>query len=84
MATWMPFYYHSPDDGAKVDPAKAFVMSNPATGEFTAPGAKTSEFVQSLALQIPDFAFTVEVDILGNHRVTVHFKGADVTVDAMA
>lgn len=42
---------------------------------------ETIALAQQLMLQIPDFSWTIEVDILGRHRITVHFKGAEVSVD---
>lgn len=42
---------------------------------------ETLELAHSLALQIPEFDWTIEVDVLGSHRVTVHFKGASVSLD---
>lgn len=41
----------------------------------------TLELAHSLALQIPEFDWTIEVDVLGSHRITVHFKGASVSLD---
>lgn len=43
----------------------------------------TLELARTLMLQVPEFSWTIEVDLLGRHRVTVHFKGAEIGIDAM-
>lgn len=42
---------------------------------------ETLKLAQQLMLQVPEFSWTIEVDILGRHRVTIHFKGAGVSID---
>lgn len=34
-----------------------------------------------LVLQLPAFDWTIEVDVFGTHRITVHFKGGSIDVD---
>lgn len=55
--------------------ARAISTVHPAVSD------QTIALAQQLMLQVPDFSWTIEVDILGRHRVTVHFKGAEVSID---
>lgn len=43
--------------------------------------AETLALANSLLLQLPGFDWTIEVDILGRHRVTVHFEGGTIAID---
>lgn len=40
----------------------------------------TLDLAERLALEIPAFEWTIEVDILGRHRITIRFKGATIDV----
>lgn len=51
--------------------------SGPAAGM----SQETYDLAQSLMLHVPEFEWTIEVDVLGSHRVTLHFKGAEISVD---
>lgn len=42
---------------------------------------ETEQLCQSLMLQLPGIDWTVEVDLFGQHRVTLHFKGLDIQID---
>ena len=42
---------------------------------------ETARAVEALILSIPGFDVTVEVDIAGKHRITVHFQGASISID---
>lgn len=35
-----------------------------------------------LTFHVPEFSWTFEVDVFGGYRITVHFKGAEINVDA--
>jgi len=41
----------------------------------------TADLVQGLLFNIPDLTWTIEVDLMGHHRVTIHFKGMEIGVD---
>lgn len=36
---------------------------------------------RNLIFTVPDVSFTFEVDIMGRHRITVHFGGETLAVD---
>lgn len=36
---------------------------------------------EQLTFSLPAVDWTIEVDLFGNHRITVHFKGAEISVD---
>lgn len=48
---------------------------------FTALPAETIGLAQKLALELPAADWTIEVDVLGRHRITIHFKGIGVSID---
>ena len=80
---WQAVYHHVPSGKATGN-----TENEPEARTFVGPMAKavddpTAKLVEDLIFTIPDVEFTVEVNILGLHRVTVHFKGADISIDAM-
>ena len=81
MATWMAAYN---SESQRRTAAAGSAMKSPAADISITPGhdvSKTADLVQQLRLDIPEFQFTVEVDLFGNHRVTVHFKGGQIAID---
>ena len=46
-------------------------------------GPETLALAQDLMVSIPEFDWSIEVDLLGMHRITVHFKGLDISTSAM-
>lgn len=36
---------------------------------------------QSLVLNLPSIDWVIEVDVFGQHRVVIHFKGAEIDID---
>ena len=81
MAKYTPVYTHEPNSTPPVGHT-AILANHPAYAALPMEASQdAAAAISALALQIPDLAFTFEVDILGNHRITVHFKGADITVD---
>lgn len=63
------------DDGAPLG-AAAFV---PAAA---AKRSETLELARALTFSIPGATWVIEVDLLGHHRVTLYFKGLDISIDA--
>ncbi len=39
------------------------------------------DVAEQLTLQLPGIDWTIEVDLLGHHRITIHFEGLSVAVD---
>lgn len=44
-----------------------------------APEARAA--AETLVLNVPGATFTFEVDLLGTHRITIHFAGGSIGVD---
>lgn len=44
--------------------------------------AEAMQIAQSLALSIPAATWNIEVDLLGHWRITVYFKGIDISASA--
>lgn len=42
---------------------------------------ETLELAHRLTFDIPGATWTIEVDFLGHHRVTIHFEGASISLD---
>lgn len=42
---------------------------------------ETVDAAAALRVQLPDFDWTIEVDALGHHRITVHLSGNSISVD---
>lgn len=42
---------------------------------------ETLDIAHWLILNVPALDWTIEVDILGRHRITIHFKGGSISVD---
>lgn len=43
---------------------------------------ETDNLARNLVLTLPALDWTIEVDIAGVHRITVHFKGMDISLDS--
>lgn len=39
------------------------------------------DLAQKLLLDLPGVDWTVELDVLGRHRITIHFKGLGISID---
>ncbi|HEY9758908.1 MAG TPA: hypothetical protein V6C97_27310 [Oculatellaceae cyanobacterium] len=44
-------------------------------------GSEMTYLAEKLMLDLPGFDWTIEVDLMGRHRITVHFKGISVSID---
>lgn len=81
MSQWTSIYYNGPQSSlggyANVTQLGAddLLWLHPDAND------QTLKLVNELRLKIPEFAFTIDVDILGNHRVTVHFGGGEILID---
>lgn len=39
------------------------------------------DIAEGLVLTLPGIDWTIEVDLMGHHRITIHFKGIDLKID---
>lgn len=80
---WTPVFFHQA--GTDPDEEDVYgVFHHPAVQSFAAEMVdETQRAISTLLLTVPDFTWTIEVDLLGKHRITLYFKGATISVDAM-
>lgn len=81
MSQWFPVGRFSSYD-VPPDPKTAMVHKDTKMAlPIGTASNETETLIRTLTFQVPDVEFSVEVDILGRHRVTIHFKGADISID---
>lgn len=66
------------DDGAKF----AMASNRPEIGSLGySVSQETLDLAHSLRFDLPGLDWEVEVNVLGVHRIVVHFKGASIDID---
>jgi len=81
MSQYTPVFHHTPSvtteawDSAMVSAIEVYQSQLDKLSPLAA------EAVQYLLINLPEFSFTVEVDLLGAHRITIHFGGGSIAID---
>lgn len=81
MSSWTTLFT-SPEVGEIAAGSHATLA---VTGDRSMPASTVSpealSVAQALLIQLPEVTFTFEVDVVGRHRITVHFGGGSIAVD---